>query len=203
LVSVRTIRSPRGDAELVIAVSTRSSRLGWCWNDGMGNEKNRRVGRLSRSRHPACHVILDRVVGRVVEYAEAAMPSITIEVRRRYSQEQEVALIDAVHRALVHAFKIPEHDKNVRLVVHEPHRFPSRPDRAHPEACTLVTVSAFAGRSLDAKRLLYRTIVENLEPFGIPPDHVLILLHEVPRENRGIRGGRAACDIDVGFKIDV
>ena len=131
------------------------------------------------------------------------MPSTTIEVRTRYAQDQEIALVEAVHRALVRAFTIPEHDRNVRLVVHEPHRFACPPDRSRPDAYTIVTVAAFVGRSLDAKRLLYRSIVENLEPLGIPPDHVLIVLHEIPRENWGVRGGRAACDVDLGFKVDV
>ena len=131
------------------------------------------------------------------------MPSATIEVRARYTTEQEIALIDAVHEALVQAFRIPVQDKNVRLVAHEPHRFACPPDRSRPEAFTLVSVDAFAGRSLDAKRLLYRSIVENLARLGIPPDHVTILLRELPRENWGIRGGQAASDIDPGFKIDV
>jgi phenylpyruvate tautomerase PptA (4-oxalocrotonate tautomerase family) len=88
-------------------------------------------------------------------------------------------------------------------MAHEPHRFACPPDRKHPEAYTVVTISAFAGRSLDAKRLLYRSIVENLLPLGIPSDHVLILLQEVPRENWGVRGGQAACDVDIGFKIEI
>ena len=51
------------------------------------------------------------------------MPSVLIEVRRQYTQEQEIALMEAVHMALREAFKIVPGDKNVRLVVHEPHRF--------------------------------------------------------------------------------
>ncbi|WP_331710104.1 hypothetical protein [Methylomonas koyamae] len=43
----------------------------------------------------------------------------------------------------------------------------------------------------------------NLEPFGIPPDHVKILLREIPKENWGIRGGQAGCDVGLGFKVDV
>jgi len=51
---------------------------------------------------------------------------------------------------------------------------------------------------------LYKTIVSNLEQkFGIPKNHVKILLREIPKENWGIRGGQAACDIDIGFKTDV
>ena len=131
------------------------------------------------------------------------MPSVLIEVRRHYPQEREVALIEAVHLALREAFKILPHDTNVRLVVHEPHRFACPPDRAHPELYTHVSIDAFAGRSLDAKRKLYKTIVTNLEQLGIPPDHVKVLLREIPRENWGLRGGQAGCDIDLGFKVEV
>jgi phenylpyruvate tautomerase PptA (4-oxalocrotonate tautomerase family) len=131
------------------------------------------------------------------------MPCTQIEVRTRYSVEQEVALIDAVHAALQHAFKLPPNDKNIRLVVHEPHRFACPPNKDKPEAFTVVTVDAFLGRSLDAKRQLYKAIVDNLAQLGIPRDHITIYLREIPRENWGLRGGQAACDIDLGFKIDV
>ena len=40
---------------------------------------------------------------------------------------------------------------------------------------------AFAGRSLDAKRALYRAIVDRLEPLGIPRDHVMTVLREILR----------------------
>lgn len=131
------------------------------------------------------------------------MPSVLIEVRRAYTEEQEVALMDAVHAALREAFKIMADDKNVRLMVHEPHRFACPPGRDKPECYTHISIDAFAGRSLDAKRNLYGAIVRNLEPFGIPSDHVKILLREIPRENWGIRGGQAGCDVELGFKIEV
>jgi len=56
------------------------------------------------------------------------MPWALIEVRRQWSREEETALIDAVHAALVAAFRIPAKDKHVRLQVHEPHRFAHPPD---------------------------------------------------------------------------
>ena len=131
------------------------------------------------------------------------MPSVLIEVRQQYSQDQEVAIIDAVHMALREAFKIVPTDKNVRLLVHEPHRFACPPNKEQPSAYTHISIDAFAGRSIDAKRALYQAIVNNLEPLGIPKDHVKILLREIPKENWGIRGGQAGCDVDLGFKIDV
>lgn len=131
------------------------------------------------------------------------MPSVLIEVRRQYTREQETALIEAVHAALREAFRILPGDRNVRLVVHEPHRFACPPDRDRPDLYTHISIDAFAGRSLDAKRDLYKGIVKNLESLGIPRDHVKILLREIPRENWGIRGGQAGCDVELGYKIDV
>ena len=131
------------------------------------------------------------------------MPSILIEVRKKYRQEEEIALMEAVHAALREAFRILPHDKNIRLIVHEPHRFSCPPDREKPDVYTHISIDAFAGRSLDAKRNLYMTIVKNLEAFGIPKNHVKILLREIPKENWGIRGGQAGCDVELGFKVDV
>jgi 5-carboxymethyl-2-hydroxymuconate isomerase len=131
------------------------------------------------------------------------MPSILIEVRRQYSHEQEIAIMEAVHLALREAFKILPGDKNVRLVVHEPHRFACPPAREKPDFYTHISLDVFAGRSLEAKRMLYQEIVHRLEPFGIPKDHVKILIREITKENWGIRGGQAGCDVELGFSTNV
>jgi phenylpyruvate tautomerase PptA (4-oxalocrotonate tautomerase family) len=131
------------------------------------------------------------------------VPSVLIEIRRAISAEEESRLMEAVYAALREAFKLLPGDRHVRLIAHEPHRFACPPDRSHPELYTHVSIDAFPGRSLDAKRALYRGIVERLEGLGVPRDHVKILLREVPKENWGIRGGQAGCDVELGFKIDV
>jgi phenylpyruvate tautomerase PptA (4-oxalocrotonate tautomerase family) len=56
---------------------------------------------------------------------------------------------------------------------------------------------------LDAKRHLYTEIVERLAVLGIPRDHVGIALRESELENWGVRGGQAACDVDLGFDVHV
>lgn len=131
------------------------------------------------------------------------MPSVLIETRRQASAELETAIMEAVHMALREAFKIKPDDRHVRLIAHEPHRFQCPPGKSNPEAYTHISIDALAGRSIEAKRKLYRAIVDNLEPLGIPKDHVKILIRDVPTTNWGVRGGQAACDIDLGFKIDV
>lgn len=131
------------------------------------------------------------------------MPAVQIEVRQHYDLEIELALMDAVHSALVEAFKIPQHDRNIRLFVHEPHSFLCPTDKSQPEYFTLISIDCFAGRSLDAKRNLYQAIVRNLSALRIPADHINILLREIPTENWGIQGGQAACDVDLGFTVQV
>ncbi|NLG48079.1 tautomerase family protein [Gordonia sp. (in: high G+C Gram-positive bacteria)] len=131
------------------------------------------------------------------------MPSTQVEVRRTYPAEVEGAILDAVHDSLVAAFAIPIEDKHVRLVVHEPHRFAVPPTLRSPEAYTLVTIDCFAGRSVDAKRALYREVTDRLEVHGIPADHVTVVVRDIETANWGISGGHAACDLDLGFDIHV
>jgi len=131
------------------------------------------------------------------------MPSTTIDVRKRWSDDDEIAIIDAVHAAIVSAFRIPENDKHVRFIEHLPHRLACPPTLAHPDLMTLVTIDCFAGRSVDAKRNLYRGIVERLAAFGIPADHITITIRESAMENWGIRGGQAASDVKLDFEVNV
>jgi phenylpyruvate tautomerase PptA (4-oxalocrotonate tautomerase family) len=129
------------------------------------------------------------------------MPLVTIEARRGLSPETKRGLLEAVHGALVATFKIPDHDRAQRFIEHAPEDFELPAGRG--PRFTIVTIVAFAGRSLDAKRALYQTIAERFDALGIPRLDVFIVLHEEPRENWGLRGGVAGCDVDFGFKIEV
>jgi phenylpyruvate tautomerase PptA (4-oxalocrotonate tautomerase family) len=131
------------------------------------------------------------------------MPVTTVEVRTNYTATQEVAIIEAVQAALIEGLKIPLEDRHVMLVAHLPHRMIVPTQYTQPERFTVVRIDAFEGRSLDAKRRLYQAMAQNLEPLGIPRDHVLVCLREIPASNWGLRGGQAACDMDLGFKLDV
>lgn len=127
------------------------------------------------------------------------MPSAIVEVRRPYSQAEEVAIIEAVHAAVVAGFGVSPASLQVRLLAHEPHRFACSANLAQPELATIVTIDAVAGRPIETKRNLYREIVERLAACGIPADHVTILLREGGPDNWGVRGGQAMCDVDPRF----
>jgi phenylpyruvate tautomerase PptA (4-oxalocrotonate tautomerase family) len=129
------------------------------------------------------------------------MPLVKVETRRGLSAEQKRLVLDAVHAALVTAFRIPESDRHQRVVEYDAGDFEIPPGKG--ERYTIVEIDAFAGRSLDAKRLLYKEMVSGLGQAGIPPGDVLIVVRDVARENWGLRGGQAASDIDLGFEIEV
>lgn len=131
------------------------------------------------------------------------MPVTTIQVRTTYTPEQEVAIIEAVQAALVEGLKIPLQDRHVMLVAHAPHRFIVPSALEQPERFTAISVDAFPGRSVQAKRALYQAMVAHLEPLGIPRNHVLITLRDIPLTDWGLRGGQAACDVDLGFDVKV
>jgi hypothetical protein len=131
------------------------------------------------------------------------MPSAIIEVRRQYTPADETRLMETVHAAIVEAFQVSPVHRNVTLTVHAPHRFIGRTDCPDPERLTNISLFVLPGRSLAAKRRLYRLLVEGLQGFGIPPVCVLVRLHELPAENFAVRGGLALCDVELGYPLNV
>ena len=129
------------------------------------------------------------------------MPLVRIEVLKGRNAAEKKRLLDAVHGALVDAFGVPEDDRTQRLIEHDPEDFEIDP--GHSQRYTLVEITAFPGRSSDAKRALYATIVRNLEAIGTPPHDILVVLHEPPMQNWGIRGGRSADQVELGYPLDV
>ena len=129
------------------------------------------------------------------------MPNVLVETRGGWLGAKRTALLDAMRAATVEALRIPADALVLRLVEHPMECF-AVPDGA-AERYTHIVIQMFAGRSLSAKRALYQAIVRNLEPFGVPPDDVRIILQEVARENVGMRGGKAAADLELGYEVKV
>lgn len=127
------------------------------------------------------------------------MPMTTITMREGRAVDDRRAILDGVHAALRTAFGIPEKDRT--QIINE---IPSDNwDVAGFPKRILIEIKVFAGRSIDAKRTLYSRIVSNLGDCGVDPGDVFIIVNDLPLENWGIRGGQAACDVDLGFKVDV
>lgn len=129
------------------------------------------------------------------------MPDVLVEVRGSWLGQKKLPFLEAIHAALVEILHTPPDDKVLRLIEHAAEHFVI--PQATGERFTRIEITLFSGRSSAAKRALYRTVVRNLEPFGVPSDAVKVVLVEVPAENVGFRGGKAASDVDLGYEIRV
>lgn len=129
-------------------------------------------------------------------------PFVKIETRKGYSSEYKKGILNGVHQALVDALGIPDSDRFQRIYELDKENFECPPDRTG--AVTLVQITLFPGRSFEAKKKLYRNIVENLRKNpGIDGNDIMIILLEPPLENWGIRGGQPASEVDLGFDLEV
>jgi phenylpyruvate tautomerase PptA (4-oxalocrotonate tautomerase family) len=108
---------------------------------------------------------------------------------------------DALYQAQREALKVPERDRQIRYVEHKPEHFAVPPGKT--DNYTFVEILMFPGRSLEAKRALYQSIVRRFGELGIAPSDIFIVLQEPPLENWGIRGGILASEIDLGFDLKV
>ncbi len=130
------------------------------------------------------------------------MPLVKIEIREGKSKEYKKALLDGVHEALVQSIKIPDYDRTQRLYELDADNFEATPNKT--DNITVIEIVMFKGRSIEAKKQLYKTSVNNLtENPGIKGDDIIIVLHEPSLENWGIRGGKPSSEVDIGFRIDV
>lgn len=128
------------------------------------------------------------------------MPIAKIEVRRSRPATEVQALIEAVYLALREALKIPEGDRQLRYIEHQPEHFAVPPGRT--ENYTFVEIIMFPGRSPEAKKNLYQGIVRRFEELGIQAADVFIVLHEPPLENWGLRG-LPASEVNLGFNLEI
>jgi phenylpyruvate tautomerase PptA (4-oxalocrotonate tautomerase family) len=129
------------------------------------------------------------------------MPNVLVETRGGWLGANRKALLDAMRAATVEALRVPADALVLRLVEHPMECFVVPAGAA--ERYTHIVIQLFAGRSPSAKRVLYQTIVRNLKQFGVPPDDVRIILNDMPLENVGMRGGKSAADLELGYEVRV
>ncbi len=130
------------------------------------------------------------------------MPLVRVSIRTGKSRDYKKAVMDGIHAALVQAFKIPQHDRFQMLQELDTDHF--EVPQTKTDNMTMIEITAFKGRTAQAKKILYQSIVENLgKSPGISGDDIIIIVHEPPLENWGIRGGKPASEVSMEFKIDV
>lgn len=129
------------------------------------------------------------------------MPIVRITRRRGRPADENRRLLDAAHAALVEGFKIPESDRHQMLIELDAASFEITADRT--PAFTLVEITAFPGRSVEAKRKLFQAMARRFEAVGVSPADTFVVISDPPLENWSPRNGVSSFDEKPGFKLDV
>lgn len=121
------------------------------------------------------------------------MPLTRIEVCRKRNPDEVQHMLQSVYEAQIEAFKVPDTDRQLRYFELPSDHFFIPPGRT--QDFTIVVVELFPGRSADAKREFYKSVVAKFGELGIAPSDVFITLIESGRENWSLANGVAASDL--------
>ena len=110
-------------------------------------------------------------------------------------------LSGVLHSCIMDAFAYPKDKRAHRFIYLDKDSF------FYPEGrtdnYTIIEISLFEGRSIQAKKKLYQLIFERFEAeLGISPIDVEITLFETPMHNWGIRG-KSGDELVLNYKVEV
>jgi len=110
-------------------------------------------------------------------------------------------LSEVIHSCVVDAFQYPVDKRFHRFIPLEKEDFLYPNDRS--EAYTIIEISIFEGRSVEAKKQLIRLLFQRIEEqVGIAPKDVEITIFETPKHNWGIRG-LPGDELQLNYKVNV
>lgn len=120
---------------------------------------------------------------------------------REILHPQRELLSDVLHGCVMEAFAYPKDKRAHRFIYLEKDSF------FYPEGrtdnYTIIEISLFEGRSVQAKKKLYQLVFERFEKeLGISPIDVEVTIFETPMHNWGIRG-KSADELVLNYKVEV
>ena len=116
-------------------------------------------------------------------------------------KSHQAHLSSAIHRAVVEALTYPVDKKFHRFIGLDQSEFIFPADRS--SRYTIIEISMFEGRSVEAKKLLIKLLFQYIEQdVGIAPQDVEITIFETPKHNWGIRG-QCGDELMLGYKVGI
>ncbi len=121
------------------------------------------------------------------------MPLVRVSLREGKSASYLAAIGESVHRAMVETINVPPDDRFQIFTEHSPEALVYDPGYLgikRSDDLVVIQITLNAGRTLEAKRTLYRALAERLakDP-GLRKEDVLVNLVEVPKENWSFGNG--------------
>ena len=117
------------------------------------------------------------------------MPFVSIEVKKGKSSEYKEAILDGVRNALIETIKVSEDNTFQRIYELDGADFDY--PQARTENITIIEITMYNGRTVEAKKALYMAINRNLaQNPGIAGSDISIIIFEVPPENMVLENGK-------------
>lgn len=108
---------------------------------------------------------------------------------------------NVIHECVMDAFQYPKEKKAHRFIYIERDSFFYFDGRT--EKHTILEISVFEGRSVEAKKKLHRLLFDKFEKeLGIVPMDLEITIFETPMHNWGIRG-KSGDELQLNYKVNV
>ena len=108
---------------------------------------------------------------------------------------------DIVHECIMEAFQYPKEKRAHRFIYIDHDSFFYFEGRTVKH--TIIEINIFEGRSVDAKKKLYRLLFDRFDTeLNITPMDLEITLFETPRHNWGIRG-KSGDELTLSYKVNV
>ena len=115
----------------------------------------------------------------------------------------KAALSDAIHACVVEALQFPPDKRAHRFFPMDRSDFYIPAGQGRTDRYTIIEISMFEGRSIDAKKHLIRLLFERIHAdAGITPHDIEITISETPKHNWGFRG-QPGDEIALSYKVDV
>ncbi|KKI90421.1 4-oxalocrotonate tautomerase [Bacillus sp. SA1-12] len=129
------------------------------------------------------------------------MGQIKIYGVKEYLNPIKEALSAIIHDCMVKVLKVPQDKKFHRFFPMDKENFYFPEGRT--DAYTIIEISMFEGRSVDAKKKLIKLLFERIDhELNISPQDIEVTLFETPKHNWGIRG-LTGDELILDYKIHV
>ena len=122
------------------------------------------------------------------------MPLVRIDLMKKSDPAFAQRVGKVIYESMKSAINVPEHDNFQVLNEHDERHFifdPSYLGIERTPGLVIIQISLNEGRTLEQKKLLYKTIADGLERLGVRPGDVFINLVEVKKENWSFGNGIA------------
>jgi hypothetical protein len=128
------------------------------------------------------------------------MPQVKIYGLRSQLDPIKAELSDIIHSCMMDAFAYPADKRFHRFFPLEKSDFFYASDRT--DRYTIVELSMFEGRSVEAKKQWLRLMFERVAGLGITPQDLEMTIFETPKHNWGFRG-LPGDEHQLSYKVEV